>query len=123
MNGSAAGGLWRILSYHPEFDWPETLRAISFSAACSNDDKAEILQKLKDVLLSLNLGGKNFYMSIDKAQPLEKDFLVERHLISRHHAFGKGPRGAVIAEDEFFTAMINEEDHLRTPGTSRRPSA
>jgi protein arginine kinase len=38
---------------------------------------------------------------------------VERHLISRHHAFGKGPRGAVIAEREFFTAMINEEDHLR----------
>jgi protein arginine kinase len=26
---------------------------------------------------------------------------------------GKGPRGAVIAHREFFTAMINEEDHLR----------
>ena len=39
--------------------------------------------------------------------------MVERHLISRHHAFGKGPRGAVIAQKEFFTAMINEEDHLR----------
>jgi protein arginine kinase len=38
---------------------------------------------------------------------------VERHLISRHHAFGKGPRGVVIAQREFFTAMINEEDHLR----------
>ena len=44
---------------------------------------------------------------------LERRFLVERHLISQHHAFGKGPRGAVIARREFFTAMINEEDHLR----------
>ena len=36
-----------------------------------------------------------------------------RHLISRHHAVGKGPRGVVIARHEFFTGMINEEDHLR----------
>jgi protein-arginine kinase len=33
---------------------------------------------------------------VDKAPTLNKHFLVERHLISRHHAFGKGPRGVVI---------------------------
>ncbi|MBL7106927.1 MAG: ATP--guanido phosphotransferase, partial [Phycisphaerae bacterium] len=54
-----------------------------------------------------------FYISVDQANELDRSFLVERHLISRSHAFGKGPRGAVIAEKEFFTAMINEEDHLR----------
>jgi len=64
-------------------------------------------------MMSLDLGDKVFYVSVDKAPTLNKHFLVERHLISRHHAFGKGPRGVVIAEREFFTAMINEEDHLR----------
>ncbi|GAI85657.1 unnamed protein product, partial [marine sediment metagenome] len=64
-------------------------------------------------LMSLELGDKIFYISVDKASALDKNFLVERHLISRHHAFSKGPRGAVIAQREFFTAMINEEDHLR----------
>jgi protein arginine kinase len=63
--------------------------------------------------MSLDLGGKISYISVDKAGVLDRNFMVERHLISRHHAFSKGPRGVVIAQRESFTAMINEEDHLR----------
>ncbi len=84
-----------------------------FLSRCSNVEKSEILKKLRDVMMSLELGDEVFYVSVDKAPTLNKHFLVERHLISRHHAFGKGPRGVVIAQREFFTAMINEEDHLR----------
>jgi len=84
-----------------------------FLSRCSAAEKSDILKKLRDVLMSLDLGDKIFYISVDKAPVLNRHFLVERHLISRHHAFGKGPRGVVIAQREFFTAMINEEDHLR----------
>ena len=84
-----------------------------FLSRCSNNEKTEILEKLRDVMMSLDLGDKIFYISVDKEPILNKHFLVERHLISRHLAFGKGPRGVVIAQKEFFTAMINEEDHLR----------
>ena len=84
-----------------------------FLAACPATEKAEILRKLKDILMALDLGDEVFYIGVDKVPALEKRFLVERHLISQNHAFGKGPRGAVIARREFFTAMINEEDHLR----------
>jgi protein arginine kinase len=84
-----------------------------FLSRCSVAEKAEILKKLRDILMSLELGDKIFYLSVDKTPVLDRHLLVERHLISRHHAFGKGPRGAVIAQREFFTAMINEEDHLR----------
>ncbi|MHC4557351.1 MAG: ATP--guanido phosphotransferase [Planctomycetota bacterium] len=89
------------------------LASHKFLSRCSNAEKSEILKDLRDVLMSLELGDKIFYVSVDKAPVLNKHFLVERHLISRHHAFGKGPRGVVIAQREFFTAMINEEDHLR----------
>jgi protein arginine kinase len=84
-----------------------------FLSRCSTAEKSEILAKLKDILMSLDLGDKIFYISVDRASDLNRDFLVERHLISRHHAAGQGPRGVVIARGEFFTAMINEEDHLR----------
>ncbi len=84
-----------------------------FLSQCSTAEKSEILETLRDVLMSLDLGDEVFYISVDKTSTLKRNFLVERHLISRHHAFGKGPRGAVIARREFFTAMINEEDHLR----------
>jgi protein arginine kinase len=89
------------------------LAGYKFLSRCSNKEKSEILDKLRDVIMSLDLGDKVFYVSVDKAPTLSKHFLVERHLISRNHAFGKGPRGVVIAHREFFTAMINEEDHLR----------
>ncbi|NIP24615.1 MAG: ATP--guanido phosphotransferase [Phycisphaerae bacterium] len=89
------------------------LEGYKFLNRCSTEEKSEILKMLRDVLMSLDLGDKIFYISVDKAPPLNRHFLMERHLISRHHAFGKGPRGVVIAQKEFFTAMINEEDHLR----------
>jgi protein arginine kinase len=89
------------------------LAGYKFLSRCSDKEKSEILDKLRDIMMSLDLGDKVFYVSVNDAPTLNKHFLVERHLISRHHAFGKGPRGVVIAEREFFTAMINEEDHLR----------
>jgi protein arginine kinase len=89
------------------------LAGYKFLNSCSDTEKAEILKRLKAVLISLDLGDDVFYVSVDKAPTLNRDFLVERHLISRHHAMAKGPRGVVIARREFFTAMINEEDHLR----------
>lgn len=89
------------------------LAGYKFLSRCCDAEKAEILQKLKTVLMSLELGDKVSYISVNDAPALDRHVLVERHLISQHHAFGKGPRGAVIAHREFFTAMINEEDHLR----------
>jgi len=89
------------------------LAGYKFLSHCSNTEKTAILEKLRDVLMALELGDKVYYISVDKAPALSRHFLVERHLISRHLAFGKGPRGVVMAQREFFTAMINEEDHLR----------
>ena len=45
--------------------------------------------------------------------PLERQVLVERHLVSHELGDGTRPRGIVIAADENVSAMINEEDHLR----------
>ncbi len=89
------------------------LAGYKFLSRCSNEEKAEILKKLKDAIMSLEFGDNVFYVSVDQSPVLDRHFLVERHLISRHHAFGKGPRGAIVAHQESFTAMINEEDHLR----------
>ena len=89
------------------------LSSYKFLCRCSKEEKSAILENLKEVLMSLKLGGKVSYIGVDTASVLDRNFLVERHLISRHHAFGKGPRGVVVAHNECFTAMINEEDHLR----------
>jgi len=89
------------------------LAGFKFLSKCTDEEKQIILDKIKEVLMSLNIGDETIYIRIHRASKLDRNFLVERHLISRNHAFGKGPRGAVITRREFFTAMINEEDHLR----------
>jgi protein arginine kinase len=44
---------------------------------------------------------------------MDKQILVERHLISREHAAKNAGSGLVLNRDETFCLMINEEDHLR----------
>lgn len=44
---------------------------------------------------------------------LERQILVERHLISRELTHGKPGSGVVISKDQSCAVMINEEDHLR----------
>lgn len=52
-------------------------------------------------------------VSIDELSELEKQILVERHLISRELSGAKAGAGVVISRDQTFSVMINEEDHLR----------
>ncbi len=89
------------------------LAGFHFLSRCSSEQKRTILERIKEAILSCDMLHDMFYLGVDKAFQLEKDFLVERHLISTGLAKGKGPRGMVVADDELFTAMINEEDHLR----------
>jgi len=84
-----------------------------FLCRCNDAEKQEILNILKETILSLDQLGDIFFIDISHGSTIERDLLVERQLISRNLAAGIGPRGAVIAGNELFTAQINEEDHLR----------
>ena len=44
---------------------------------------------------------------------VDRQFLVERHLVSHDLVEGPSTRGIVIGRDETLSIMINEEDHLR----------
>jgi protein arginine kinase len=89
------------------------LAGFKFLSCCSADDKKRILELLREAVMNIDFPESRFYVSVDQATTLDRDFLVERHLISRHLAHAKGPRGVVISNTESFTAMVNEEDHLR----------
>jgi protein arginine kinase len=45
--------------------------------------------------------------------PIDRQFLVERHLISHDLADNGRLRGLLLVPDESVSAMVNEEDHLR----------
>lgn len=45
---------------------------------------------------------------------VDRQLLVERHLISREHASGKGKKALVVTPNEMVSIMVLEEDHLRS---------
>ena len=45
--------------------------------------------------------------------PVDKQFLVERHLMSLEHAQKTDSKAVAIDNDEIISVMVNEEDHLR----------
>ena len=56
---------------------------------------------------------KGLSLTVDELSDLEKQILVERHLISRELSNAKRGAGVVISRDQSAAVMINEEDHLR----------
>lgn len=76
-------------------------------------ERAQIERALFEAISSTEIGRDTFYVDIEKSDPLDRQLLVERHLISRQHAEGEGSRGVAVANSEMFALMINEEDHLR----------
>ncbi|MGE5309180.1 MAG: protein arginine kinase [Deltaproteobacteria bacterium] len=44
---------------------------------------------------------------------LDKQFLIERHLMSMEHAQKNNSKAVIIDEEEVISIMVNEEDHLR----------
>lgn len=53
------------------------------------------------------------YIDVNALNTLDRQFLVERQLISRELASTEGPRGVAFGPRENVSVMVNEEDHLR----------
>lgn len=75
--------------------------------------RAEVENLLRDRLDSLMVGTRLNYVDVSTLESLDRQFLVERQLISREHAESQGSRGVGISGEENVSLMINEEDHIR----------
>ena len=64
-------------------------------------------------ILQIQGSGQLQYINVNELEGIDRQFLVERQLISREHAESHGARGVAIDGREQISLMINEEDHLR----------
>lgn len=53
------------------------------------------------------------FVRMGELDNLEKQILIERHLISREHTVKSEHKAVLISEREIISIMVNEEDHLR----------
>jgi protein arginine kinase len=82
-----------------------------FSNRASRGEKAEIEANFKSCLGTAGLDLS--YFDVNNMSSLDRQFLVERQLVSRELANGEGARGVAIGPQENISVMVNEEDHLR----------
>ncbi|HYV38406.1 MAG TPA: protein arginine kinase, partial [Gemmataceae bacterium] len=89
------------------------LSAFPFSNRATAHQKAEIEGLLRDRIAKLEIEPRLNYENLSHRSPIDRQFLVERQLISRELANTEGPRGVAISPSENVSLMVNEEDHLR----------
>jgi protein arginine kinase len=89
------------------------LRSAAFPGWAKKPERVRVLELIQPAVEALPEMNDSYADSMDNLSALDKQILVERHLISREHAARSAGSGLVLNRDETFCVMINEEDHLR----------
>jgi len=103
------------------------LAGVAFLSRCNATQRADIERRLREQILQAQPAAEMFYVDVAASSEIDRQLLVERHLISRQHALGIEPsakgnagrkhsnhaRGVAVGGGETLAIMVNEEDHLR----------
>jgi len=96
-------------------------RNISGHVFCNSADESElqrIAETVEDAVAEINKHADSplrdaFTIELSHLSAIDREFLVERHLISRDLAERNGTRKVIVGEKEVVSIMLNEEDHIR----------
>ncbi len=84
-----------------------------FLSRASSRQRSEISEQLQQAVGTLSGQYDLDLIQLKGVDSIDRHVLMERHLISREHAFAKGDRAVAFNANESTSIMINEEDHLR----------
>lgn len=87
-----------------------------FTHNCDNAELGEILRQSLDAARRTRAFAHSRYVAMGEISTLDRQFLAERHLVSRDFLNNSASRGLIFSDDENVSLMINEEDHLRIQG-------
>ncbi|MCX7927681.1 MAG: protein arginine kinase [Candidatus Omnitrophica bacterium] len=73
----------------------------------------QVLDMVEEAMKNIDYLKKSTLFKLADMDSLDKQFLVERHLMSYEHAQKSDSKAVIIDSEEIVSIMINEEDHLR----------
>jgi len=85
------------------------LKDYPFVPMLDDDACKEILIKCKEASKGLNLS----YLYMNEVPVINRQMLVERHVISPEMLGNTTRRGILLSDDEQISILLNEEDHIR----------
>lgn len=89
------------------------LEGIPFPEAASREELREVLNRSKTVVPHLNAVGNFSYHEMATMDSLDREILVEEHLISPSHMQSPQHKAVIMNEKCNISIMVNEEDHFR----------
>lgn len=89
------------------------LKGFPFSGHCSEQQLRDIISLTRSCSKQCSRLKEADYYGFKQTTMLNRQFLVERFLISRDLAKSSGEKGVIVGAGERTSLMINEEDHIR----------
>lgn len=89
------------------------LNKIPFPHWMVKKQSQEVLGVIKDASGKIGQLKAAAIFELAQLDGIDKQFLVERHLMSLEHAQKTDSKAVIIDNDEVVSIMVNEEDHLR----------
>ncbi len=89
------------------------LDAVPFPGWARPAQREEAFDICRAAVTSAQPMKRSLCIGVSELSELEKQILVERHLISRELSGAKSGAGVVISSNQAISVMLNEEDHLR----------
>jgi len=90
------------------------LAGFPFVGMSNRRQRFDVVESCRGQICTKRLADNILWVDLQESPELDRHLLVERHLISKHHAEAEEtPRAVAIGGDETFAIMVNEEDHLR----------
>ena len=88
-----------------------------FPTRATEQDRRLVRDAVQQAAAELFAEGDYYFVNIQALSPLDREYLLERQLISRELVATERTHAAVIDKKERFCVMVNEEDHLRIHAT------
>lgn len=89
------------------------LEKLSFPHWANKKQGEDVLAAIEGAISKDDYLKKTTIFKLADVDNVDKQFLVERHLMSLEHSQKADHRAVAIDDDEIVAIMINEEDHLR----------
>lgn len=76
-------------------------------------EREEVLSIIKDAIVNSKYMKGSLFVKVSELDDIDRQFLIERHLMSKEHAVGDDSKALAVDEKEIIAVMVNEEDHIR----------
>lgn len=89
------------------------LDKLAFPHWANKKQSEEALKSIAEAIAKVNYLKNTATFRLTDLDSVDKQFLIERHLMSYEHAQKTNSKAVVIDSEEIVAIMINEEDHIR----------